>query len=230
MNAKPFMFDLTFDSPDDQPAEEAAPPEPQFSIEDLEAARTEAFAEGVAAGQAEATAQFDYAGQQVLQAISMQLAAACTSADAALEETAALAPSMTVAALTKAFPTLSADHGEGEILTIIRQALANASDEPRMVIRLNDNDYEPLDAAMKPLAAQAGYPGRLVTLSDANIAQGDVQVEWADGGVIRNVGRLTDSIAEALASLTTPLAEDINPNLDPETAPTEATREGAADQ
>lgn len=230
MTAKPFMFDLAFDTPDDPPAANTAPPEPQFGVEELETARAEAYAEGAAAGQAEANAQFDHASQQLLQTISMQLKTACASADAALAETAALAPSMTVAALKKAFPALAEIRGHDEILSVIRQAISNASDEPRMVIRLNDSDYEPMDTAAKPLATEAGYPGRLVTLSDANVAPGDVQVEWADGGVIRNVGRLTDSIAEALASLATPISEDFNPEQDPETAPTEATREGAADQ
>lgn len=226
MSAKPFLFDLAFDTPEDvAPAATEAPPEPQFSAADINDARNAGYADGVTAGQAEAAAQFDQSTDQLLRFVIEQLGASVAAAETAQAETTSLLPTMTVAAIKKAFPALAQQYGQDEILSVVRTALQSAMDEPRIVVRLSDTDFEPLEAALAPLPAQAGFPGRLVTLSDMNIASGDVRVEWADGGLIRDLSRITNAIADALSAL----SHEVEPDIDdqPDTAFTEETREGA---
>jgi len=46
MNAKPFLFDMAFDAPEDvAPAATEAPPEPQFSAADIDDARNAGYAD-----------------------------------------------------------------------------------------------------------------------------------------------------------------------------------------
>lgn len=233
MNAKPFLFDTTFDAPEDVAAAAAAepPPEPQFSQAELEEARNAAYGEGVAAGQAEAAAQFDQHADQLLRHIADQLGACIAAAETTQAETSSLLPTMTVATVKKAFPALAVNHGEDEILTLVRTGLQSAMDEPRIVVRLSDDDYENLEPQLGALPAQSGFPGKLVTLSDMTISPGDARVEWADGGMIRDLNRITDSIADALSALShTADAEDFGgteTNDIPDTPLTENDREGA---
>ena len=55
---------------------------------------------------------------------------------------------------------------------------------------MNDALVEPVDALMQRMARERGFEGRLVILGEPDIAPGDVRLEWADGGVVRDRARI----------------------------------------
>lgn len=217
MAARRFLFEDAFDSDEDD-AEEAAAEEaeapPVFDEAELEAARKAAFEEGYAAGHAQAAADAVDAAEtrradagERIAAETAALLAGGEAAEAAAVGAAALAASRAVQA---AFPALAAERGAHEILSTVKEALERAADEPRLVVRLADADFEVIEPELAGLAARSGFAGRIVTLEDASVAGGDVRIEWADGGLARDLNRLTDAIARALAGLAANAAQTVN--------------------
>ena len=49
---------------------------------------------------------------------------------------------------------------------------------------------EEVDALLQRLAKERGFEGRLVTFGEPDIAPGDVRLEWADGGIVRDRSRI----------------------------------------
>ena len=67
------------------------------------------------------------------------------------------------------------------------------------MVRINDGLYDDARTRIEALAKQSGFEGRLVILSDPDIAHGDCKLEWADGGVTSDRDA-TDSKIEELVS------------------------------
>ena len=211
-----FLFDTSFDSARVRDAKaraaaEAAaaaePPPPTFSEEDLAVARESAFAEGKAAGLAEAE-----------QAQSKRLADLVSGLPQHLESLAAMiteqedqrrrdALEAAVTVVRKLYPKLASGHGLDEIRAVVDSCLERLRDEPRLVIRCADGDLDALKAAISASAARSGFEGKLVFLVDESIAPGDVRVEWADGGAERHQADLWKEIDTIIARALSPAAE-----------------------
>jgi flagellar assembly protein FliH len=48
------------------------------------------------------------------------------------------------------------------------------------------------------MARERGFDGRIVTVGEPDFALGDVRLEWADGGVVRDRSIIEKAVAEAL--------------------------------
>lgn len=218
MSGKPFQFEQLFDvggggagagAGDVAEAETQAPP-PEFTAEELEAARAAAFAaghaEGVAEGHGRATAEAEARTTAANEMLAARLQDCCALASAAAEAAAGAATVAAAKALEHAFPAFAERHGAEDICAVLREAIARAGDEPRLVARFSAEEFDVMDANMTAIAKAAGFGGRVVTLEDADLAPGDARVEWADGGVLRDNGRLTAAVAEAISAVGDTLA------------------------
>jgi flagellar assembly protein FliH len=71
--------------------------------------------------------------------------------------------------------------------------------EPRLVVRVNEAQFDVLNDKISALAGQKAYAGKVVVLADAEIAAGDCRIEWADGGMERNTATMMQKIEKAVA-------------------------------
>jgi flagellar assembly protein FliH len=210
-----FLFETSFDSERDREAKaraaaEAAaaeePPAPTFSEEDLAAAREAAFAEGKAAGLAEAESAQSRRLADSIDALLPQCAR-LTEELAELDMARhrdCLEAAMTV--VRKLFPHLARDHGLAEMQAVVDDCLERLRDEPRLMIRSADQDLDALKERIEASAAQSGFEGKLVFLVDERIAAGDLRIEWADGGAERDLAGLWKEIDAVIARALTPVA------------------------
>lgn len=166
------------------------PKQPTFTLDDLEAARAMARAEGVEVGKAAAMASIERKAADALAALGKQLAESGAARDAALARIEAGAMELCAALLRKLFPSMQQRHGLGEIEGLLRDGLRTMADEPRVVVRLNDTLLDGLQPRIDALAKQAGFAGRVVLVGDDMVAVGDCAIEWADGGAERCGDRL----------------------------------------
>lgn len=228
MQGKPFLFDETFDGLDDT-ASAVRKPSKKFDeaavAAEREAAFAKGFAEGETQGRTEAEAAANERHQNIRDVIARSLGLALSAAEASEAAVMAAAPAAAARAVESAFPDLAATRGGDEIRATIRDSLARAADEPRIVVRLAESDFEEIGAELSDIAAKAGFPGRIVSLEDAGVAAGDVRVEWADGGLARDLGRLTIALTEALRGLA---AEVAAPQSDASAEPEAETPDSAA--
>lgn len=165
----------------------------------LAAARKEGETAGFAAGEQSATAR---AAKQ-LTAAAEQLAGKAAAMAASIDDgrRQAIWESVTLARAIarKLAATLIAREPEAEIEALIVDCLASLNAVPHLVIRCRPELADAVrDIATKRIAA-SGFSGRLVVLGDPEIAPGDARLEWADGGLARDIGHLEAQVDERIA-------------------------------
>jgi flagellar assembly protein FliH len=202
--ASKFLFDLSFDGPSGPAGAPQStrgpvtPAEPTFSRADLAAVEAKARAEGHAAGRAEAISQHEAQVAAALATIGRSVTVLLAARDEMRSEGERQSLELCTAIIPKLFPTLTKYQGFAEIAAMVARCMREAIEEPRLVLRLPDALFEGVRAQLDPLAAATGFAGKLVILGDEALSGADCRVEWADGGVERDLGRTWREIEAAI--------------------------------
>ncbi len=185
-----FTFDQRFDDPGPR-AQTAQPRAKKFySPEEVE----EAYQRG--RGSLEATAAQSQSlalgriAEAAMTAISQLDALAAEARAEALNVAMAAARRIADAALDR-FPLDVVEH-------TIRQCLAEAAHEPRIVIRVGMALADDLKTRIAAIADEIGFAGRIVITPDPRASAADCRLEWTDGGVERNAASIAERIESAL--------------------------------
>jgi flagellar assembly protein FliH len=177
------------------------PAPPMFTEAELQGAcdvaRRQGEEAGAARGRADAVAAFD---KQVANTLSMiaQQTAAIAKAVAAEAAAAGQSVELALAMVRKLHPALVERDGLAEIEAVLGQCLESLKQEPRLVAYVHSTRLDALQERLGQLSAARGFEGRVVLIADEEIGQSDCRVEWADGGVEREAGRIWRTIEEAL--------------------------------
>jgi flagellar assembly protein FliH len=180
-----FSFDVSFDHLGTPTTRSMT--ERRFTRIEMDAARQAALAEGHATGLAEAAQSAESLTADSLAKMADTLASlfAAQEATALDTERRAIVAMQTIVA--KLIPGIAAKDPLAEVEAFTTKCLNEAIDEPRVVLRVAEQIYEPLRERLDTLSNAAGYAGRIVLLADDAITGGDARVEWADGGAERNL-------------------------------------------
>ena len=101
----------------------------------------------------------------------------------------------------KLLPELARRQGTAEAEAMLGAVITELIDEPRMVIRVADDDLDTISEKIDTIATRRGFAGKVVLLAETSVAPGDCRIEWADGGVERDSARLWHDIDLAVARL-----------------------------
>lgn len=198
------LFGESFDPPPPPPPE----PEiiaPTFGIEDLELARAEAFAEGRAAGLAEAAASHAARETAALEATARELAASAAAARAAAERTDARLAD----ALLAAVAAQTAEHA-ARLLPVQAQALlaelrANLGPEIALTVAAAPMVAERVASVLSEAARQSGVDLPNDVVADASLDARAVRVSWSSGEARLDLAAVADATARILAEAFGPL-------------------------
>jgi flagellar assembly protein FliH len=198
-----FLFDQSFDLPD-APRKGVArkappPPEPTYSKAELEAAHQAGVASGREAALAEAAQSTEAHAASSLSTLVAGVAQVLAARQSAIDEAQRQACETMGILLRKVAPALSRKAPLVELEALIADCLREAFDEPRIVLRVADTLFEPVQRRLGALTAAAGFAGKVVLLADETLGPGDARVEWAEGGAERDARRLMRDIDGALA-------------------------------
>jgi flagellar assembly protein FliH len=191
-----FTFDVSFDHLGGPSPRSLA--ERRFTRGEIEATRQAALAEGHAAGLAEAAKAAQALAADSLAAIAEGVAALLAAHDATTADTQRRALAAMQAIIAKLVPGLAAKDPLAEVEAFAAKCLHEAIAEPRVVLRVAAELYEPLRERLDALAAAAGYAGRIVLITDDALTAGDARVEWADGGAERDLAAQCAQIDDLL--------------------------------
>ncbi len=133
--------------------------------------------------------------------------------DTVLEDLAADAGRLAVTIARKVSAEQARVDPMAALEALVVSNLRELIDEPRVVIRVTDTLLGRVAERIDQLAAECGFAGRLVILSDDDIAESDCRMEWADGGARRDSAAMWQQIDDAAGRL---FAET---ETTPETAP-----------
>ena len=192
--AKKFLFDTAFAAK----AEREQKPKPQFTEDDLAAARGEGQQAGFQMGREAAQREVERRVADALEAVAAGLAGIDAAQARAAAELRAEAARLALAIAGKLAPELVARQPLAEIEAVIVDCLAQLPTEPRVVVRVAEGLVEALTGRIEALTRRAGFSGAVVLLGEPAMASGDARVEWADGGAERDLARTYAAIEEAV--------------------------------
>lgn len=195
--ATPFLFgdDLRHPSAARQAADDLArlAAEQQRAVLDQEA-----FERGRAAGRAEAKAETARLNALALGRIAAEIARAAD----AIDGRAAVIEDEAIGFFTTLAQRLAGRALAREPLAPIQDAAAEAFRHlrgvPHLVARIHESLVEEVDAALRKMAREAGFEGRIVVIGAEDIPPGDARLEWADGAVLADRGTLEATIGDVL--------------------------------
>jgi flagellar assembly protein FliH len=178
-----FNFDNVFGAKGAATQQAAPRARSSFSSDEVEAIRKETFQQGKADTEAAAAAL----KAQALSAVAGAMTTVIKQFDAAVlamrQESALVAlqvgRKMAEAALAH-FP-------EKEVEAIVAECLHKLHREPRLVVRLSSACADALRADIDAMCQAQGYAGRVIIMAEPALAGADCSVEWADGGVERDM-------------------------------------------
>jgi flagellar assembly protein FliH len=205
------LYAEDFDDPPPAPPPPPPPPEPTYDSGQLEAAQQTAYAEGMAAGEAQMRGSLAQTTLLALAAIANGMAEADADAARHAEACADALAGLLLACLRRALPELCRLHGVGEARAVARAVLPGLLHEPQVTVRAAPATAEAVAAEI--VAAEPELAARLRIQPMPQLPPGDVRIAWADGQVQRDVGALWRAIAGALEPAGLNLPTDAAPAL-----------------
>lgn len=251
-----YLFDLDFAAPAEPEIEEEIeeiPPEPMITVAEherlLAAAVAAARAEGEAAARDERERLASEETLRLQQSMLDEIAMIYTEVGTLLQRLEKDASNLAFAFASRFAERLVAQEPKTEILALLHQILAPLRKTPHISIRLNDAVADDIKEMVDQQMAALGFEGKLTIIPDDTIMAGDCEVEWADGGIGRNLrsairqveqllddhfAHVPDSDEHDAEEEETKTTEDAgkadNGNTNPEPAPADAADMPATDE
>ena len=196
---KPFMFDYSFDDGADEArlaAEEAARREaeeaeanrpPTFTVEELEAAKAEAYAKGRQEGMDDAMAGIEQQVARTLDAVFSRISKVFQQHTDWSKQMEADAARLGLAVVGRLAPELARERELPEVEAVIREAFGFLTEQPKVMIRVAKELEEPLSGKVELMASRVGYEGQVVLVGDPELPIDDCRVSWQAGAVERSL-------------------------------------------
>ena len=196
---KPFMFDYSFDDGADearQAAEQAARRAaeeaeanrpPTFTMEELEAARSEAYAKGRQEGMDDAMAGIEQQVARTLDAVFSRVSKVFEQHTQWTKQMEADAARLGLAVIGRLAPELAREKELPEVEAVIREAFGFLTEQPKVMIRVAKELEEPLSGKVELMASRVGYEGQVVLVGDPELPIDDCRVSWQAGAVERSL-------------------------------------------
>ncbi|MEH6545279.1 MAG: hypothetical protein V7701_02545 [Sneathiella sp.] len=168
-----------------------------YTEQDLTAQKLEAFEEGVKSGQSQAMQTLENSLASSLETVAMQLQQLMTIQGSQLHAIKQDAASLALAAAGKLAPALIQLSPNGEVEQVLKDCLSELPEEPRIVVRASEQTCDFLKGKVDAMSAQTGFQGNIILLPEDSMQPSECRVEWADGGVERNI-RDTENRLDAI--------------------------------
>lgn len=193
-----FMFDRSFDA-----AGAAQRPIERKPVtlkpEQVDALKKESYDLGFAAGQKAGADEHAQQLAALMAHIDKKLAENLRNIEAAQQEQQDQTREIVLAIARKILPDLTSRYGVQEIQALIAEVMTDMIHEPRLVVRVHETQFDAVNTKINEISIQQAYTGKVVLLADPTIAAGDCRIEWADGGVERNVQSTWQNIEQRIA-------------------------------
>ncbi|WP_049767769.1 FliH/SctL family protein [Parvibaculum lavamentivorans] len=193
-----FTFDTHFGEASARPASRDNAPQ-GLAEADIEKIRNEAYASGYAAGETDAIARSDREVTHAMSQLAENAASLLTALSAHTASTKKEAAALALEAARKFAPALIATCPTAEIEAVLRDCLTHLNREPHILLRVSSTLVERLKEIVDRMAMERGLSGRIILLGEPSMKEGDCVVEWADGGVVRDLAEIEKEVCEIVS-------------------------------
>jgi flagellar assembly protein FliH len=166
-------------------------------------ARMAGFAEGYAEGRSGVEAQAAQLIAAAAEAIADRGAAFTELLDDAKATIRSDAAELCREIARKLASNLIARQPEAELMTLFEECLQSLKDVPHLVVRCHPSLADRIREGAEARIAAAGFEGRLVVIGDREEALSDGRIEWADGGLTRDLAAISAAIDTAIGGYLT---------------------------
>jgi flagellar assembly protein FliH len=194
-SAKKFLFDHDFTATADGKPTSVALAEHAQKLKEAEAA---GYQRGFAQAQAEARADAAQRATAALERVAGALAGLDQSLAAVEGRLETEAVGVAVAVARKLAPELIAREPLAELAALARDCFRHLVATPHVVVRVSDSLHAPAREKLEEIVRVGGLDSRLVVMAEPDIAPGDCRIEWADGGITRDIAAINEAIEEAV--------------------------------
>ena len=201
IRAQKYLFDLAFDNGLNKKAPEREKPKPTYSQEQLDAEKQISYEQGVQAGQKTMMEDQQQYMNALLTQINQNLGHVIDSSINEWQRQLMQLQEISLVIMRKLLPTYVEKYGLQEIETIVAKVISEVSREPRLVFRVNESMFDELSGKINEIAAQQAYAGKIVILGDPALDTSDCRIEWADGGIERDVKTIWGSIERVMSEV-----------------------------
>lgn len=178
-----FNFDNVFGAKSATAQATAARARSSYSSDEVDAIRNETFQQGKADTEALASAL----RAQALGAMAQRLTTVIAQFDAAVLAMRQEGALIALQVGRKLAETALSAFPQKEVEAVVADCLHKLHREPRLVVRLSPACADVLRADIDALCTQHGYAGRVIIMAEESLTGADCSVEWADGGVERDL-------------------------------------------
>lgn len=195
-----FMFSRSFaDDLDMDPLDPKQAKKPTYTQEQLDEAKRQSFDEGKAAGQKAMMDDQQKYLNVLLSGLDKKLGHMSDTMTQFQQQLLTHAQGIALAIAKKILPAYTVRYGLDEIEAIVSQVLTDMAHEPRLVVRVGEAQFETVSGKMSALAEQKAYSGKVVVLCEESLGPTDCRIEWADGGIERDINTLWQCVDKLLA-------------------------------
>ncbi len=203
-----FLFDLNnFNTPVEQEIDlveeevEVEPPAPTFSEDDLEAAKAIAHSQGVAQGRTEEKEQRESFIAQHLNNIAEKLSSVFADETYRERQYEEEALKLGLKIIDLLAPSLNSRLGEEALKNALSSVLKRQSEQSEIRIEVNPESATEIDEYLETIWTDKDRAPRYKVLANSELEKGGCQINWTDGGSIRNPEKTAESIKEAIEGL-----------------------------
>lgn len=197
-----FMFDKSFDGVLGAQRSSTAVPERKpvtLKPEQFDALKKQEWEAGFAAGQATTADEEAQKLAAIIAQMDVRIGKLLDSVLDLQKTQEAQTQKAVLAIARKILPEFIARSGTQEIEPLLASAISDMIREPRLVVRIHESQFDAINARIHEITVQKAYAGKVVVLADAATAPGDCLIEWADGGIERNVEATWNDIEKVVA-------------------------------
>jgi flagellar assembly protein FliH len=194
-----FLFDVNFAAGADRKQGGSTVTLAEHAVK-LAEAETSAHRRGYAEAQADAKVEFDRRIADAMERIAANLGEANDALRAIETRLECEAVEVAVAVARKLSPALIAREPFAEISALASECFRELVAAPHIAVRVNDALYAVAREKLEDIVRAKSFQGRLVVLAEPDIAVGDCRIEWADGGINRDVAAAEAAINAAVTS------------------------------
>ncbi len=190
-------FDVDEDD-DEEIVEDIPPPPPVFSLEELEAAKQEAFAQGKIKGQEESAASRSAALAQTLQVLAREASQLFANEEAREKAYEQESVALTLSLFEKIFPAMKKTHGFEELKAAMESVLLHQSGHGTIEVVVSDVMKDGVSQFLERLSAKDERL-QFKVIGVADMDEQSCKLSWGDGGYIRNTENMALEIQKILA-------------------------------
>ncbi len=165
-----------------------------YAADEVETMRREAHAAGHAAALAEAAHSQALALTAIAQSASVLIEQFDLQIDTIRMESAGLA----LAVARKLAGAALSIAPQADLEAFLSECLNKLHREARLVVTVTPDNADYLRSRINELTDQSGFAGRVIVVPEPSMRVTDCRIEWADGGIEKNIDDLFASIEEQL--------------------------------